>query len=95
LVILLIPNATSLLLLSLEQFLLDNAYNITQVAGSCAGVKHSEETRAKVSAAMKGRKRSEETKAKISRRPNEEVTLPNTIVGYQSTFTQFITTGLS
>jgi len=69
LVLLLFPNATTSLLLALEQSVLDNcvcAYNISPTAESPAGVKRSEETKAKVSAARKGREHSEETKDKIS-----------------------------
>jgi len=65
LVLFLFPNATSSLVLALEQSVLDNctcAYNLSPTAGSPAGVKHSEETKAK----RKGQKLSEEHKAKIS-----------------------------
>jgi len=57
LVIFLIPNATSSLVLALEQSVLDGcvcAYNISPTAGSSAGVKRSEETKAKISDSMKG-----------------------------------------
>jgi len=75
LVIFLVPEATGALVLSLEQSVLDNcvcAYNILPTAGSCAGVKRSEEHKAKISASMKGnsnskgRNLSDEHKGKIS-----------------------------
>ena len=75
LVIFLIPNATSSLVLALEQSVLDGcvcAYNINPTAGSRAGVEFSEEHKAKISAAQKGNsnckgyKHTEETKAKMS-----------------------------
>ena len=76
LVIFFVPNATSSLVLALEQSILDGctcAYNILPTAGSLAGYKHSDEAREKMSAAKKGRdnnckgrKASKETKAKIS-----------------------------
>ena len=67
--IILFPNATRPSVLALEQSILDSrvcAYNILPTAGSSAGVKHSEETKGKMSAAQKGKNRSEETKEKIS-----------------------------
>ena len=76
LVIFLVPDASPDLVLALEQSVLDGCvcvYNISPTAKSPAGVKHSEESKAKISAALKGkrsalkgRKRSDETKAKIS-----------------------------
>ena len=63
-------------LLKHEQFYLDSCncyFNICRIAGSCLGVKISEETRKKMSLAsmgrktMLGRKTSEETKAKQSK----------------------------
>lgn len=75
LVIFFVPNATSSLVLSLEQSVLDScvcAYNILPVAGSSAGFKHTDETKAKIGAAnkgntyRKGNRLSEETKAKLS-----------------------------
>lgn len=69
LVLFLVPNATSPLVVALEQSLLDGctcAYNITPTAGSCAGVKRSDETREKMSAAKKGTTHSGESKAKMS-----------------------------
>jgi len=69
LVIFFVPNATSSLVLALEQSVLDGstcAYNILPTAGSRAGSKHSEETKEKMSAKHKGHKHSEETKDKIS-----------------------------
>src|SRR4051812_39883526 len=57
-----------------EQFWIDtlqshkNGYNISPTAGSPRGVKHTAETREKVSLAGKGRKLSEEHRAGISKR---------------------------
>ena len=65
LVIVLVPDATAPLVLSLEQSVLDNgicAYNILPTAGSSAGYKHSDEAKEK----MKGREHSDESKSKIS-----------------------------
>jgi group I intron endonuclease len=65
------------LILALEQSVLDGcvcAYNISPTAGSSAGVKHTEQTKVKVSEGLKGNsnrkgcKTSEETKAKLSAR---------------------------
>lgn len=59
LVIFLVPEATGPLVLSLEQSVLDScvcAYNISPTAGSPAGVKRSEETKSKMSAARRGKK---------------------------------------
>src|SRR4051794_7113460 len=59
LIFFLFPNATSSLVLALEQSVLDGcvcAYNILPTAGSPAGVKRSEETKAKISAANRRRK---------------------------------------
>ncbi|CAG8659628.1 13766_t:CDS:2, partial [Acaulospora colombiana] len=56
-------------ILSLEQSVLDGcicAYNIALIAASCAGVKHSDEAKAKISDAKKGKSHSEEHKANIS-----------------------------
>ena len=59
------------LVLALEQTVLDSgtcAYNISPTAGSCAGVKHTEEFKAKISERnrkRKGEKRSEEVKARM------------------------------
>ncbi|CAG8751985.1 7168_t:CDS:2, partial [Acaulospora colombiana] len=67
LVIFLVPDAS--LVLALEQSVLDGcicAYNILPTAGSSAGAKHSEETKAKISASVKGNNPSEEHKARIS-----------------------------
>ena len=75
LVLFFIPNATSSLLLSLEQAVLDGCvctYNILPTAGSPAGVKRSEEHKAKTSASLKGHKHSDETKAKMSARKQGE-----------------------
>lgn len=46
--------------------LLTPAYNICNIAGSRRGLKHSQETKNKISAKAKGRKYSDETKAKVS-----------------------------
>jgi group I intron endonuclease len=60
------------LLLQAEQWYMDNwntvkgGYNIAPTAGSPLGVKHSAETRAKVSAAGKGRKRTPEQIEKLA-----------------------------
>lgn len=69
LVILLVPEATAPLVLSLEQFVLDSgicAYNILPTAGSSAGAIVSDETKEKMSEAHKGRKHTEESKEKMS-----------------------------
>jgi group I intron endonuclease len=69
LILVFVPNATREMVLSLEQSVLDNytcVYYILQTAGSLAGFKHTEEAKAKVSAARKGKSHSDETKAKIS-----------------------------
>ena len=53
-----------------EQFYLDTlkpTYNILSTAGSCLGSKRTEETRAKISAALNGKIVSEETRALISK----------------------------
>jgi hypothetical protein len=74
LVIFFIPNATSSLVLALEQSVLDTcvcAYNINPTAGSRAGAELSEEHKGKISDALKGNthskghKRSDETKSKM------------------------------
>lgn len=52
-----------------EQGMMDRLspeYNAATVAGSCVGLKHTPEARAKISAAHKGRKKSPETCAKMS-----------------------------
>jgi group I intron endonuclease len=69
LVIFFVPNATREILLCLEQSVLDSCtcvYNILPTAGSLAGFKHSEETKAQISASRMGKSPSDETKAKIS-----------------------------
>lgn len=48
-----------------ESYKPENGYNICPAADSCRGVKHSAETRAKMSLAQKGKHHSEETKIKI------------------------------
>jgi group I intron endonuclease len=56
-------------LVDMEQCYLDHIkpqYNLCSIAGSSLGVKHSDETRAKVSAALRGRIVSPETRAKRS-----------------------------
>jgi hypothetical protein len=62
-------DATKEGVLSLEQSVLDNCectYNILPTVGSSAGVKLSEETKTKISAARKGTKLCEDHKTKIS-----------------------------
>lgn len=56
-----------------EQYWLDlhksygrDGYNISPTAGNCIGVKHSAETRAKISAALRNRSPSEDTRRKLS-----------------------------
>jgi len=69
LVLFLFPNATTSLLLALEQYMLDNCvceYNILPTAGSSTGYKLSDEAKAKISAAKKGNSLSEEHKANLS-----------------------------
>ncbi len=54
--------------INIEQYFIDalNPYfNICKVAGNCKGVKHSEETRRKMSLSSTGFRHSEETKAKM------------------------------
>jgi group I intron endonuclease len=56
-------------LIKKEQFWIDffqPTYNKRKIANSCLGVKRSEESRLKMSAAQTGKKQSEETKAKRS-----------------------------
>lgn len=61
-------------LLSREQYYLDKykpfkkeyGYNLSNTAGNCLGVKHSEETKRKMSAVKIGHKHSDQTKKKIS-----------------------------
>ena len=56
-------------LIEREQFYIDNekpAYNISPTAGNCLGVKHTDETKRKISEAKKGKVRSDESKRKIS-----------------------------
>jgi group I intron endonuclease len=70
-------------LLTREQWYFDNApartlYNSSLTAGNCLGVKHTAETRAKLSAARKGRHVSVETCAKISRLKTGLVCKPET-----------------
>ena len=65
LVIFFVPNATSSLVLALEQSVLDTgicAYNILSTAGSSVGFKHTDEAKEK----MKGREHTDETKSRIS-----------------------------
>lgn len=73
------PVADESVLITREQAWFDGAYvpemgyNIAPVAGNCAGMKHSPETRAKMSAAQKGRKLTEdEIKSRRSLRHTEE-----------------------
>jgi len=69
LVVFFMPNITSSSVLALEQGVLDNCvcdYNINPTADSRAGVKHSEETRSKMSCSKLGQKHSEETRSKMS-----------------------------
>jgi group I intron endonuclease len=77
LVIFLVPDASSALVLSLEQSILDNcvcAYNILPTAGSYSGFKLTDETKAKISASKKGQKHSDETKMKMSATKKRRVT---------------------
>lgn len=56
-------------LIEREQYYLDttpNLYNINKIAGSWLGMKHTDETKAKISASGKGREVSQETRSKIS-----------------------------
>ena len=57
-------------LIRIEQYHINNykpKYNICQVAGSCLGVKRSDETKAKISSLKIGLRHSNETKAKLSK----------------------------
>lgn len=51
----------------IDFFGIDRIYNLAPAAGSCLGVKHTDETRAKVSAANKGRKQAKHVRDAVSK----------------------------
>jgi group I intron endonuclease len=65
-------------LLSREQYYIDTIepkFNSAKIAGSCLGIKHTEETRLKISIATRGRKKSKETieRMKVAQKINQNL----------------------